>query len=357
MLEPFTSPVSGPPYEVLVGPGSPAARSTRGTSPRAVVSVAFRLVRRGRFAGVIGLCLAAVCPQWTAAQAVSAAPLPEPGFSLSVSPAKLVVPSGQLGSSQTFRVTNGGDAPVEVRVEKSDFTADESGALVLRERAPYSASAWVTTVPRELALEPGTTRDVKVRIAVPDAPDPGDHQVALVFKAVGGSRTGNITINRGIGVPLYIGVPGHAYASAEVADLRAPAFVTGGPVPLTVGIRNTGTAHRDFRGADRLNARVDGTDVPFPGFTVMRGATREVTARWDPPLMCVCQATVSVAGASGLARALTVTVVVFPVHLLAALLAVLALSFTLARLVRRSHRARLLAVADTMSPAGGSGDD
>ncbi|GAA3136192.1 hypothetical protein [Streptosporangium carneum] len=323
------------------------------------------VIRRSRFTGVVGSWLVAVCLSWAAAQDVDAAPAPEPGFSLSVSPTKLVVPPEQLDAEQTFRVTNGGDAPVDVHVDRSDFTADDSGALVLRERAPYSASTWITAVPERLRLPPGTTGEVRVRIAVPGHPEPGDHHVALVFKAVAGQRSGTVTINRGIGVPLYIGVPGHADDSAEVTDLRAPGFVTGGPVPLTAGVRNTGTAHRDFRAVDRLNASIDGTAVPFPGFTgtavpfpgftVTRGATREVTALWDPPLMCVCQATVAVA--DGSARAVTRTIVVFPVHLLAALLAALALAFLLVRSALRGHRARLLALAGVTGPAHGGGDD
>lgn len=258
--------------------------------------MAFTVIQHSRFtlATVSGLVamgpLWAMAPAVLAAPAASAAPVVQgvlvgsgsdsgPGFSLSVTPARLVVPPGELGADQVFRVTNGGDAPIDVHVEKSDFTADRSGTVVLRERAPYSASTWVTAVPGEFRLASGATRQVRVRIAVPDAPEPGDHQVALVFTVDAGARGGNIRINRGVGVPLFIGVPGYAHDAAEVTALRAPGFAVGGPVPITAGIRSTGTAHRDFLGAGRLSVRVNGADVPFPGFTVMRGATREVTTQ------------------------------------------------------------------------------
>lgn len=342
--------------------------------------MAFTVIQHSRFTLATASGLVAMGPLWAMAPAVLAAPVASaapvvqgvlagsdsgpgpgsdsgPGFSLSVTPARLVVPPGELGADQVFRVTNGGDAPIDVHVEKSDFTADRSGTVVLRERAPYSASTWVTAVPGEFRLAPGVTRQVRVRIAVPDAPEPGDHQVALVFTVDAGARGGNIRINRGVGVPLFIGVPGYTHDAAEVTALRAPGFAVGGPVPITAGIRSTGTAHRDFLGAGRLSVRVNGADVPFPGFTVMRGATREVTTRWDPPTMCVCRATVSVPLPGGLVRALTVTIVVFPAHLLAVLLIALALVLLLVRFLRRGHRARVVAVAGAMSAVHGGGDD
>ncbi|GIH28661.1 hypothetical protein Aph01nite_69710 [Acrocarpospora phusangensis] len=287
-----------------------------------------------------------MCLLWPSTPAL-ADPGRPPSFSLQVSPTRLVIPAGAKATTQRFQLTNRGRAPFEVNVEKADFVAGENGALNFQPQAPYAAAAWATVAPTNVRMAPGATRTVTVRVEVPPVPEPGDHQFALIFKVPAGENGANIKINRGIATPVFVTVPGVIDSSVEVAGLQAPEFVLGGPVPIAARIRSLGTVHRDFRGPTRLHAEVGGSEVPFPDFTVVRGATREVSLDWNPPLMCVCHATVSIAGS-----ARTVRIVVFPVHLVGGLLGGLLVLLLLAWFVRRRYRARVLTAAAAMNDGG-----
>jgi hypothetical protein len=93
---------------------------------------------------------------------------------------------------------------------------------------------------------------------------------------------------------------------------------------------------------------VDGRDVPFPDFTVLRGTSREVTVKWeDPPLMCICHVTVSASGTGGTSSQ-TRTLIIFPVHLLALLAGISVAFYVLMRLARRRYRKHLLGAARTL---------
>ncbi|MER5324356.1 hypothetical protein [Streptosporangium roseum] len=308
---------------------------------------------RGRVAVLIGVCLL-----WMAgpAGAGSARPAPEADFSLTVSPTRLAVQPGDIGEKQEFQVINQGRQPLDVEVRKADFKPNLDGTLLFQPKAPYSASNWVTVTPDRFRLAAGRTRQVSVRINVPPDPEPGDHQLALVFLVPAGTDEGNIRINRGIGAPVYIAVPGPIDDSAEVVGLRAPSFALGGPLTFTTTVRDTGTVHRDFRGDDRLRLRVNGESVPFPDFTVSRGSTREIATTFDPPLMCLCGATVAVPGPGGTSTTATATVLVFPLHWLGAAILVAGALILLVAFARRRYRAQVAAAARAMSGIDEDGD-
>ncbi|MBT2226558.1 hypothetical protein [Nonomuraea sp. NEAU-A123] len=295
---------------------------------------------------VLGAVLAVLGLLWAQCPAVFAGTQPPtPGFSLQVSPTRLVVPAGTISTAQHFEVRNGGRSSYDVTVEKADFVTDEHGAMNFQPQAPYAAASWVSVRPAHFRLVAGATKTVTMRIAMPDEPEPGDHQLALIFKVPAGRNADNIRINRGIAAPVFITVPGPIDSSVEVTDLRAPGFVMHGPVPITTKIHDLGTVHHDFRGSGRLRVRIGSEEIAFPDFTVLRGATREVTTNWDPPLMCICHATVSIVGAGGQTHGVTVRIITFPVHLLGILLATIAMILLLGWFVRRRYRAKVRAAA------------
>jgi hypothetical protein len=283
--------------------------------------------------------------------AVGARPNP-PSFALQVSPTRLVVPAGAISTIQRFQVSNKGRSPFVLTVEKANFVADRHGALKFEPDAPYAAASWASFAPRHFQVQPGKTREVTLKIDMPESPEPGDHQLALIFKVPAGQNSANIKINRGVATPVYITVPGPVDSSVRLAALRAPGFVLGGPVPITAKIQDVGTVHRDFRGDGRLRVQVGGSALRFPDLTVLRASTREVTASWNPPLMCLCHATVSLPGSGAGTRTATVRIIVFPLHLLAAGLAGLALAVLLTLLVRRRYRDRVLAAARQLMNEG-----
>jgi hypothetical protein len=289
----------------------------------------------------------------TAGPASAYSPPAGPAFSLTVSPTRLVVDPRHIGDVQTFQVINGGRSPLNIEVEKRNFTASADGTLEFQADAPYSASTWVDTTPSSFRLQPHSTMNVHVRIAMPAKPEPGDHQVALVFVVPAVDQKSNIRINRGIGAPIYITVPGKANDSVQLDGLTAPRFSLSGPISFTTTVRDVGTVHRDFRGVDQLGVQVDGENVPFPEFTVLRGSDRQLATQWrNPPLICFCTASVSITDADGVVHRVTASVIIFPVHLVAILLAVIVLLIFAIRLMRRRYRKQVLTAADAIHTAG-----
>jgi len=282
---------------------------------------------------------------------VAAAPGAE--FALTVSPSRLVVEPGQAGDDQHFEVSNGGSAPVQVVVSKRDFAAGQDGTMAMTQNAPYSASNWISVRPGRFALAAGATVRVAVRITVPAAPEPGDHQVALVFLVPSDGTGANIRLNRGIGAPVFITVPGAVDDSTEIAALHAPRFaLRGRPVTFTATIRDSGTVHRDFRAGQRLTIGVDGQQVHLPEFTVLRGSDRVVTSTWrDTPTWCSCRAVLSMTRADGTVQHSTVKILIMPVHLILIALAAILVLLAGAWLIRRRYRAQVLYAARTLHPA------
>jgi len=261
-------------------------------------------------------------------------------FSLMVSPTRLTVGPADIGTVQKILVVNRGQAPTAVTVQKRNFTAGADGSLVFQQDAPYAASDWVSVDPESFQIAPGDTQTVTATITEPAAPDAGDHQVAIVFLVPSGQTDGNIKINRGIGTPVYITVPGPTDDSVALGDLSASAFAINGPVTLTTTVRDTGTVHRDFRDPNPLTVDTAGDAAPFPDFTVIRGGTREVSTTWDPPLMCVCNPSVSIVNADGTVQSASVRVIVFPLKLLGILLGAVLVGWVIVLFSRRRSRAR-----------------
>jgi hypothetical protein len=231
-------------------------------------------------------------------------------------------------------------------VQKRNFTGGPDGALAYNPDAPYAAANWATVSPETFQLAPGATQIVSLRIAVPPNPDPGDHQVALVFLVPAGDTTANIKVNRGIAIPIFIGVPGSTDSTVSIGGLSVPPFVLRGPVDISAELRSTGTVHRDFRAGAPLTVSSAGSTATFPDFTVMRGGTRDVNTVWDPPLLCICHPTVTYLNADGMPETATATIVVFPLDLFAGLIvAAIAVVFAL-RWRRKRYRAAVLRAAE-----------
>jgi hypothetical protein len=284
----------------------------------------------------------------------SYAPVDSP-FSLTISPTRLVVTPAGVARTQQILVVNRGKSSVPVTVQKRNFTGNRDGSLQFQATAPYSASGWVTVSPTQFTLAPGTSRTVDATITMPQAPEPGDHQVALVFLVPAGRASANIKINRGVATPIYIAVPGPTDNSATVTALAGPGFSSGGPIHMTATVRNTGTVHRDFRGKNALEAYGAGA-ATFPDFTVMRGATRDIATTWKPPFMCICHPKVTVVNADGTTSTKAITVFVFPVVKAAILLGVLLLLILLIVVSRRRYRANVARAGAALASSASRSD-
>lgn len=279
----------------------------------------------------------------------------DPGaFSLTVSPTRLAVGQRDFGAAQQVTLVNRGQTPLPVTVQKRNFTVGSDGSVKYQDDAPYAAATWVAVSPERIMIEPGQAQVVSVSVEAPKTYEPGDHHVALVFMVPAGKAEGNIRVNRGIGLPMYITAPGPVVDSVDLSGLSAPGFVAGGPVSITATVTNSGTVHHDFRKPSPLTVEAAGTAEPFPDFTVPRDAVRDIATTWDPPFLCVCHPTVRMTSADGGVQAQTVRVVVFPWPWVAAAIGAVLLVLLLVRTARRRFRATVARAAAAL-PAHGSG--
>src|SRR5690606_10371940 len=124
-----------------------------------------------------------------------------PEFSLSVSPARIVVPTGQLEEQAQLQVRNRGSEPMEVVVQRTDLAAAPDGSARFPEHAPYSAKDWITASPELMLIPPGESKQLSVSIQLPEDFEPGDHHAALVLTVPAPEQPGTVRVSRGVGIP------------------------------------------------------------------------------------------------------------------------------------------------------------
>jgi hypothetical protein len=319
------------------------------------------MTRRVWFSAAVALCSLLIClsaGEPAALAASSPGPTPHVStsyrstnspFSLTVSPTRLTVTAADVDAPHEILVVNRGKSALNVSVQERNFTANKDGSLQFGPEAPYSASTWLTVQPASFVLAPGASRTVRASITIPSRPEPGDHAVALVFLVPAGQSAANIKINRGVATPVFITVAGPTSDSATLTRFHGPGFATGGPIGLSATVNDTGTVHRDFRGATALLVTGAGQRrTVFPDFTVMRGATRIVNTTWHPPIMCICNPKVTVLNADGAVQTRTLRVIVFPIVQFAIVLGALLLLALILLLGRRRYRTSVARAAVTL---------
>lgn len=269
-------------------------------------------------------------------------------YALTVSPTRLAIGPKDVDTTQQIMVVNRGQAPLSVTTEKRNFAMSVDGSLSYQANAPYAAADWMAVSPMKFQVAPGATQVVTAKVNMPANPDLGDHQVALLFMVPAGVTDKNIKINRGVGTPIYITVPGATTDTSSISNFHGPKFSTWGPVDLTAQVRNTGTVHRDFRGLGALQVHSSGPDTAFPDFTVPRDSVRDITTSWKPPFACICYPSVSINNAGAAVATETIRVIVFPWPILAGVLAAALLALFLVRRNRRRYRAKVLRAAASM---------
>jgi hypothetical protein len=254
-------------------------------------------------------------------------------FSLTLAPTRLIVPATGRPSTQIITLTNNGASVVHVNALRYDFTQAPDGDIQFIPARALSAASWLTVTPTAFVIAPGHRQQILVRIAIPSDPDPGEHQVGLVFSVPSGKTDNNIAVNRGVGTQLLISVPGPVVHRVALTGLTAPRFVDGRSAQLTATIHNSGTVHRDYLGAAPLRASIQGSQVTFPDFTVLRDSSRIISTRAQHlPLMCVCRVTVTADDGTGRPTSLNRRVIVFPLR---AAIGVLLVTIALIVLSRR----------------------
>jgi len=293
---------------------------------------------------VLSVAVVAAVPAAAAAQHAGQGPAPRgKGVAMSVSPTRLTVAPRQVISTQRLEVANTGSVRLDVHARVQKLAQAKNGSSV-PEASPASDLGWVTVVPSHFFVPPGTKQRILVRIRIPPHPEPGDHDMAILFMVPPARGKGNIHISAGIGVPVLITVPGRVVDDVSVTRLHVTGFSAGGAISLAATVRESGDVHHSFRGPhNRLVARVGGTSVLFPPISVLRGSTITMDTKWaDHPVMCVCHVTVAVMS-DGHRSTAVATVVIFPVFQVLSGIGILLALLAAFLLVRRYQRSKLTA--------------
>ncbi len=174
--------------------------------------------------------------------------------SLRVSPAlvEMEADPGAKGG-QPITVENNGDEIIEITtgVEPYKQATDK-----------WSAVEWLHAEPASFALEPGETREIDVKIDVPDGLKSGGRYAMVTFTTGGGQTEGNgASIAGKIGVAFLVTVDGKGKIKRDVElDQFAPVLEQDGRIGFEALLRNTGNVHASPAGVVTI---LDSHDKPF----------------------------------------------------------------------------------------------
>ncbi|TFE38283.1 hypothetical protein E3E14_29265 [Streptomyces sp. ICN441] len=273
-----------------------------------------------------------------------AAPRADEPISLTVWPARTVLPSTARRHHRIVHVVNGTSSPQRIDTERAEFDQTTDGRIDFHPPGPVSAASWIAVSPSSFRLGPRETKEVRVDVTVPERPEPGERYVGVLFKTQPQPAPGNVQVAGALASQFLINVPGRATHRIVAKGIRAPRVAFWGPVRLTLPIRNAGNVHRSYTGSQRIVAEVGNDRLAFPEFTVLGNSRRTVTAQWpDPPLFCFCTASVTLATGNGTSVTRTARIVVIPLPQMIGLLAAALGLFLLTRKGVRYQRALLAA--------------
>ena len=201
-------------------------------------------------------------------------------FSYQVEPGQVI--------TDEYLVVNTGTTAQTVTIYATDaFNAEDGNFdLLAGAEAPSDAGSWVTFeggVDRiAIPLLPSESRVVPFTMTTPADASPGDHAGGIIASAV--SESGQISLDRRVGVRLYVRVKGELQPSLSVSNVSASYAGSlnpfAGEVTMTMTVRNAGnvamgaTTISNVRGIFGIPLSGD-VNVEIP--EMLPGTTRTVT--------------------------------------------------------------------------------
>ena len=140
-----------------------------------------------------------------------------PVVSLSASPARLTLVSGE---PRTIRLTNFGTSRVTVDSSLSGVAVDVRGRPTLANRptAGRNAATWLQVRPRRLTIRSRGSAVISVGVRVPRRSQPGDHHAAVVLVTRPLDR-GRVSVRMRLAVRVSVRVPGRVRRRLEIRGL------------------------------------------------------------------------------------------------------------------------------------------
>jgi len=210
---------------------------------------------------------------------------------LSVAPAKVVL-SGDPGDSIEFQMKIGNDLDrtetFYPSYERYTTTAEEP--IFIPDKT--GLASWIITVPDKLEIGPKESKDVTVRVNIPQDAEPGGHYAAVFWSASvpKGDKGGGVGIMTRVAVLVLLDVSGDVIDEGNLISFNAIAskkLFTRLPIGFTYTIENKGTTHIGPIGKVIIKNIFGMTsailDVNPQRLHALPGATRTFpTQNWEP---------------------------------------------------------------------------
>jgi hypothetical protein len=188
----------------------------------------------------------------------------------------LVAPAGGTVTA-TFSVLTSAATEQSVEAALSDWFLDITGDITFLAPGtlPESAADWLTLESDAFVLDPASSRELRLEVAVPPDAE-GTHHAMVFFTVVPPSNetTGvGVTTTTRVGLTVYVTVTGTERSGSELVDLYQPDEAT-----LAAVVVNTGNTVMRLGGA--IEIRDEAGDVvqrlPVPDVPILRESEREV---------------------------------------------------------------------------------
>jgi hypothetical protein len=152
-----------------------------------------------------------------------------------------------------FSIENFADTSVDLTIYLRAFTANpaQNGTIsFLDDLSSFPDPSMLQRIQVEdennnplqtLSLAPKQTKNLSLVIDVPQNQSKGDYYVALVFNSAAQNNSGNdySEATAGISSNILLSVGPVGPTTGEIESFSAPPFLTRGPVPFTVNVKNT----------------------------------------------------------------------------------------------------------------------
>lgn len=202
-----------------------------------------------------------------------------PTFELSANPGDTL--------ENTIRVENLTDKPLEISVDRRNFTAlGEEGAVGLtEEETSFSLASWITVSPEKITIPAKRQNTFTFTTKIPVNAEPGGHFGSIIFKT-GGKKPGETgaALSQELGALVLLRVAGNIKEEASLESFSAKkAFWSSGPVGFEARVKNEGNVHlkptgkvviTNFLGNEAAKIEVEPRNI-------LPGAIRKIPATWD----------------------------------------------------------------------------
>lgn len=220
-----------------------------------------------------------ITPKAHAQQVVNSLSVVPPSFEVSTKRGEVI--------NKTIRIDNLADKPVQVTVDKRNFTAqgEEGDVNLTHEESSFSLASWIEVTPSKATIPAKSSQTFQYSIRVPTDAEPGGHFGSIIFATIPDknlTQTG-ASFSQEVGSLILAEVAGDVKESAQIESFYAERnFYEAGPVQFIGRIKNLGNVHIKPKGfieiTDLLGRK---TRVPFEERNVLPDAIRKMTGRWD----------------------------------------------------------------------------